>query len=152
MFCLGLCQLFVVAQVFSSCDWQRLLTVFSLLQSTGSGVVAHRLSCSAACGIFLDEGSNLYLLHWQADSLPLSHQESPHRRVLRKRTSCLIWVLEDRVDRIKEELLRSGSWVRGDSHPQPTCFLSIQSPYNLMRTPPKLVRSLGHSNRGQSSS
>ena len=28
------------------------------LQSTGSGVV-HRLSCSAACGIFLDRGSNL---------------------------------------------------------------------------------------------
>ena len=26
------------------------------LQSTGSGVVAHRLSCSAACGIFLVQG------------------------------------------------------------------------------------------------
>ena len=28
-------------------------------------------------GIFLDQGLNLYLLHWQADSLPLSHRESP---------------------------------------------------------------------------
>ena len=28
-------------------------------------------------GIFLTQGSNLHLLHWQADSLPLSHQESP---------------------------------------------------------------------------
>ena len=28
-------------------------------------------------GIFLDQGLNLYLLHWQADSLPLSHQGSP---------------------------------------------------------------------------
>ena len=37
-------------------------------------VVAHRLSHSAACGIFLDQGSNPCLLHWQADSLPLSHQ------------------------------------------------------------------------------
>ena len=35
------------------------------------------LSCSAACGIFLDQGSNLCLLHWQVDSLPLSHQGSP---------------------------------------------------------------------------
>ena len=24
-------------------------------------------------GIFLDQGSNMNLLHWQADSLPLSH-------------------------------------------------------------------------------
>ena len=27
-------------------------------------------------GIFLAQGSNLRLLHWQADSLPLSHQGS----------------------------------------------------------------------------
>ena len=47
------------------------------LQLTGSVVGAHRLSCSAACGIFQDQGSNPYLLHWQADSLPLNHQESP---------------------------------------------------------------------------
>lgn len=30
-----------------------------------------------ACGIFSDQGSNLHLLDWQADSLPLSHQGSP---------------------------------------------------------------------------
>ena len=28
-------------------------------------------------GIFPTQGSNLHLLHWQADSLPLSHQGSP---------------------------------------------------------------------------
>ena len=44
---------------------------FLVLQSTGSRrigsvVVVHRLSCSAACGIFLDQGLNLCLLHWQA--------------------------------------------------------------------------------------
>ena len=38
----------------------------------GSLVVAHRPSCSAAGGIFLDQGLNLCLLNWQADSLPLS--------------------------------------------------------------------------------
>ena len=37
----------------------------------------HGLGCSVACGIFLDQGSNPCLLHWQVDSLPLSHQESP---------------------------------------------------------------------------
>ena len=48
-----------------------------VLWSTGSIVVAHRFSCFTACGIFLDQGSNPYLLHWQADFLPLSHQGSP---------------------------------------------------------------------------
>ena len=35
--------------------------------------VVHGLSCSEAHGIFLDQGSNLCLLLWQVDSLPLSH-------------------------------------------------------------------------------
>ena len=47
------------------------------LWSTGSVVVAHGLSCSVACGIFLDLGLNPRLLHWQADCLPLSHRGSP---------------------------------------------------------------------------
>ena len=44
---------------------------------TGSVVVAHGPSCSAACGIFLDKGSNQCPLHWQADSQQLRHQGSP---------------------------------------------------------------------------
>ena len=53
-----------------------------LLWSTGSRragsvVVAHGPSCSAACGIFPDKGSNPCSLHWQADSQPLRHQGSP---------------------------------------------------------------------------
>ena len=35
---------------------------------SGSVVVAHGLSCSAACGIFPDQGTNPCPLHWQADS------------------------------------------------------------------------------------
>ena len=55
-----------------------------LLRSTGSRragsvVVAHGPSCSAACGIFPDQGSNPCPLHWQADSQPLRHQGSPRR-------------------------------------------------------------------------
>ena len=39
--------------------------------------MAHRLSCSTACRIFLDQESNRCLLHWQVNSLPLSHQGGP---------------------------------------------------------------------------
>ena len=53
-----------------------------LLQTTGSRragsvIVAHGPSCSAACGILPDQGSNPCPLHWQADSQPLRHQGSP---------------------------------------------------------------------------
>ena len=58
-----------------------------LLRSTGSrragsAVVAHGPSCSAACGIFPDQGSNPCPLHWRADSQPLRHQGSPVARLL----------------------------------------------------------------------
>ena len=35
------------------------------------------LRCSEVCGIFPDQGSKPSLLHWKADSLPMSHQGSP---------------------------------------------------------------------------
>ena len=44
---------------------------------TGSAVVAHGPSRSAACGILPDQGSNPCPLHQQADSQPLRHQGSP---------------------------------------------------------------------------
>ena len=43
----------------------------------GSVVVAHGPSCSAACGTFLKQGSNLCPLHWQVHCYPLHHQGSP---------------------------------------------------------------------------
>ena len=46
------------------------------LQSAGSTAVEHGRSCSTGCGIFPDQGLHPCLLHWQADSLPLSHQGS----------------------------------------------------------------------------
>ena len=53
-----------------------------LLRSTGSRragsvAVVHGPSCSAACGILPDQGSNPCPLHWQADSQPLRRQGSP---------------------------------------------------------------------------
>ena len=74
-----------------------------LLRSTGSRcagsvIVAQGPSCSAACGIFPDQGSNPCPLHWQADSQTLHHQGSPRmftfyvifclERVLRAETGC----------------------------------------------------------------
>ena len=84
--------------LFSSCGEQGLLfrccAGFSLrwlllsqsrgCRHAGSVVVAHRLICSLGYGIFLDQGSNLCLLHWQADSLPLSHQGSPTSTFFRR--------------------------------------------------------------------
>ena len=76
------------------CSLDALTGVPLLLQSTGSRAhrfldlqfpgsrgdstdMVHRHSCSAARRIFLEQGSNLYPLHWQADSEPLNHQGSP---------------------------------------------------------------------------
>ena len=89
MAALGLC---CCMWAFSSCRQQGLLSSYTTRAShcggfsscgawavghVGSVLVAHRLSCSTACGSFLDQGSNPYPLHWQADSSPLSHQGSP---------------------------------------------------------------------------
>ena len=66
-----------------------------LLRSTGSRragsvIVARGPSCSTACGIFLDQGSNPCPLHWQADSQPLRHQGSPELPHLNSSYSLII--------------------------------------------------------------
>uniref|UniRef100_A0A8C9E0T2 Homeobox domain-containing protein n=1 Tax=Phocoena sinus TaxID=42100 RepID=A0A8C9E0T2_PHOSS len=43
----------------------------------GSAAMAHGPSCSAACGILPDRGTNPCPLHQQGDSQPLRHQGSP---------------------------------------------------------------------------
>ena len=79
------------ARASSSCSkWgplfiavRRPLTIVASLvaehrpRRAGSVIVAHGPSCSAACGIFPDQGLNLCPLHWQADSQPLRHHGSP---------------------------------------------------------------------------
>ena len=59
----------------SSCGTRASVVVALGLSSCGSRALEHRLSscgaglsCSAACGIFPDQGSNPCPLHWQADS------------------------------------------------------------------------------------
>ena len=53
--------------LFCYCSW----TPACRLSSCGLG------SWPAASGIFLEQGMNLFVLHWQADSQPLDHQGSP---------------------------------------------------------------------------
>ena len=56
------------------------------LQSVGSRAQAQWswYACSVACGIFPDPGfqTRACPLHWQADSSPLDHQESPLQSIL----------------------------------------------------------------------
>ena len=59
-----------------SLSWPLLLRSTGF-RRTGSVIVAHGPSCSAACGIFPDQSSNPCPLHWQTDSQPLRHQGSP---------------------------------------------------------------------------
>ena len=86
----------------SSCGKPKLLSDFGAWASRGSGVsycasraLEHRLSscgvwvsCSAARGIFPDQGLNLCLLHWPVDSWPLSYQGSPCFFVYCKHALC----------------------------------------------------------------
>ena len=79
------------ARAFSSCGKRGplFITVCGPLIIAASLVAEHRLqtrrlsncgsrpSCSVACGILPDQGSNPRPLHWQADSQPLRHQGSP---------------------------------------------------------------------------
>ena len=79
-----LCWSFMAVQAFLQLWQARLLflAVCGLLIVIASLVGEHGLwsvwaSVAMSCGIFLDQESKLCLLHWQADSLPWSHQGSP---------------------------------------------------------------------------
>ena len=60
---------------FSCCKAQ-------VLGARATVVVAYGLRYSVACGIFLDQGSNLCPLPWQVNSHPLYHQGSLGARCL----------------------------------------------------------------------
>ena len=55
--------------------------------------MVHGLSCFTACGIFLDQGLNPHLLHWQVDSLSLNHQGSPGTILIPTRLDEKTWPL-----------------------------------------------------------
>ena len=90
-----------------------------LLWSTGSRcagsvIVAHGPSCSAACGIFPDQGSNPCALHRKADFQPLRHQGSP--AIFKRMTKDSCFDVPDRPYTWRwepdQELGRKHSWWR----------------------------------------
>ena len=96
------------------------------LGHTGSVVVAHGISCSTARGIFPDQGSNSHLLLRQADSLPLSHQGSPHHGFLVLR----VWSVTRTTRTARDHLDISVFFL-----PLPLCFSSSSSPCGQLRIP-----------------
>ena len=66
------------------CSTSSIHLGFRSCSAHGLRSVVHRLSCSKACGVVPDLGSNLCSLHWQADSLLLSHQGSPQQYFFKK--------------------------------------------------------------------
>lgn len=75
--------------------WGALPSVIGALRlaTTGSTVVAHRLSWPGACGIFSDQGSNPCFLHWQVDPSPLSLRKPPKIIFSTKLSNCLYFVI-----------------------------------------------------------
>ena len=97
------------------------------VQSTGSTVVAHGLSCSVVCGVFPDQRSNPCLLHWQVDSLLLSHQGSPIPAFLKQ---SLHYLLEDRAFCRTHLIVLSGGRICSNKTSQsrkPASFWSVAS-------------------------
>ena len=72
------------------------------LWPTGLIFLAHRLSCSTACGVFPAPGIEPMSLHWQVNSSPVSHQGSPYLPFLK-------WIF------IGVELILQASFTTGGS-------------------------------------
>ena len=99
-----LCWVLLLHRLLSSCGvfscgaWALGHVSFS---SCGSRALRLGLSCFEACGIFPDQGLNPYLLHWQADSLPLGHQGNP-KKIFFKKAVCIPPVSAANVETAKE--------------------------------------------------
>ena len=107
------------------------------LQSTGSIVVVHRLSCCTSCEIFPDQGLNLCLLHWQADSLPLSHQGALLFFLLRHCT----YILFISFQALEYEMLLLSDFRNTASSPRPSSkFFPLTLPF-LIITPSSSITS-----------
>ena len=74
------------------------------MRLTDSVVGVHKVSCSTARGIFLGQGSNLCLLHWQVDSYPLkaSREVPPSPTPLSLSLSLSLYIyMHQRADTLK---------------------------------------------------
>ena len=121
--------------------------------STGSAVTAHGLRCSVACGIFLEQGSNLrllHLLHWRADSLPLSHQGSPYSRVFEQHFP-FFGGKDQTVFRTEHSHLEDGRQTISGAPTSPLQFLQeeIITPLHVVYCRPNPLASRGGRNKSK---
>ena len=101
--------------VIAVCKWQ----------SAGSVVVVHGLSCSQACGIFPDQGSNPCPLHRQANSYPLSHQGSPSNLFSLNTLISFIYLTVSGLSCYMWAQLPCGTWGLSSLTRDRTCVLLI---------------------------
>ena len=135
-------------QVFSSCSEQGpLFVVMCVLlivvasyaaehgcQGTGAILGVHWLSCTEACGIFPDQGSNPCPLQRLVDSYPLHHQGSPSHIIL----MCvnITWCSYDNADSLASlsEPLVQQVWVVcicKSLLPKVTAAMKLKDTYSL---------------------
>ena len=91
-----MCRLSLVAVSGATLHWGAQASCWGwlLLWGTGSVVVVHGLRCSVACGIFLEQGSNLCPQHCLAGSYSLYHQESPFISKFKKLKNIIFFSVE----------------------------------------------------------
>ena len=96
--------------------WSTRASVIEAPGHEGAGpmVVMHGLRCSPACEIVPGLGSNLCLLHWQADSSPLDDQGSPSTFFLLCNKGCIL----------------HESWFQGRSPSYADCSHDFSQPVN----------------------
>ena len=69
-------------------------------------------SCSAACGILPDQGSNPCPLHWQADSQPLRHQGSPPLLTFKSKTHFFFLINLGKKSFKLQKGVKTESWLK----------------------------------------
>ena len=109
--------LVAVAPLIAECGLLGFSTVALGLQSTGSVAVVRGLSCSVARGIFLDQGSNLCLLHCQADSEPPGKPPVVIFKCIFFKAVCSNFYYSNSIDGKCEGLLRSPNLRTTDLDP-----------------------------------
>ena len=110
--------------------------------STGSTVMAHGLSCSVACGIFLDQGSNLRFLHLL--------QGSPYSRVFEQHFP--FFDGKDQTSfRTEHSHLEEGRQTISGAHTSPLQFLheEIITPRHVVYCHPNPLASRGGRNKSK---
>ena len=112
---------------FSCCSTQALRAQAQQLWHTG-------LAAQQQCGIFLNQGSNLCPLHWQADSSPLGHQRSPSTLLFNTPTLSTLSLWEGWEKRSREE--RTGFIQNKQTKPKTLGFKVNKKEVNVSKTPP----------------